>query len=63
MFKDLPTMSNSLWFAFGLKRLHKSMVKTVLELLKIDVSEVTIADSMAAMIKPRAPANNDLKNN
>ena len=36
-------------------------MKTVLELLKIDVREVTIADNMAAIIKPRAPTNKPVR--
>ena len=51
----LPTISNSFWFALGRNLLQRSIVNTVLELLKIEVREVTMADNIAAIIKPRAP--------
>ena len=51
----LPTIKSSRCLAVGLTLLHTSMVKTVLALLKIDVSELIIADSMTAISKPRAP--------
>lgn len=48
-------MSSSLCDASGLKRLHKSMVNNVLELLNMDVKELMIADIITAMSKPLKP--------
>lgn len=53
-----PTMRSSLCLADGRIRLHTSIVKTVLALLNIDVSELIIADSMTAINNPRAPEQN-----
>ena len=52
----LPTINNSLSVDFGLKVVQMSMAKTVLELLKMEVRELMMADSMTAINSPRRPA-------
>ena len=42
-------------FAWGLKYLQISMVKSVEELLKMDVSELIRAANMTAIIRPLMP--------
>ena len=51
----LPTMSSSLSVACFLILRHKSMVNKVLELLKIEVSELIMADNITAINKPLRP--------
>ena len=48
-------MSNSLCEAFGLNRLHRSIVNNVLELLNIDVRELMMADIITAISRPLRP--------
>jgi hypothetical protein len=53
--KYLPTINNSLSLARGRMRLQRSIVKIVLELLKMDVRELILADSITATNNPRTP--------
>lgn len=57
IFKYLPTINNSLSLALGRMGLQRSIVKIVLELLKMEVRELILADSITAISNPRTPKN------
>lgn len=55
----LPTIMSSHSEARDLKLFHRSMVKMVLALLKMEVSEDMRAAIITAIIKPRSPGRKD----
>ena len=55
-FNYRPTMRSSLSLASERRRRHRSMVKMVLALLRIEVNEDIIADNITAIRNPRRPA-------
>lgn len=55
----LPTIMSSHSDAWDLKLFHRSMVKMVLELLKMDVSEDIRAAIITAIIRPRSPGQDN----
>lgn len=57
---NLPTIMSSHSEASDLKLFHRSKVKMVLELLKIEVSDDMRAAIITAIIRPRRPGNIDV---
>lgn len=57
----LPTIMSSHSEARDLKVFHRSMVKMVLALLKMEVSEDMRAAIITAIIKPRSPGRKDAR--
>lgn len=57
----LPTIKSSRSVAEGLTFLHRSIVKSALALLKIDVREVIIADIITAISNPLIPETTDTR--
>ena len=56
-----PTIMISLFSALGRIRRQMSIVKIVLPLLKMDVSELMRAAIITATIKPRTPENENVQ--
>lgn len=57
----LPTIMSSHSDAWDLKLFHRSMVKMVLELLKMEVREDMRAAIITAIIRPRSPGQEKKK--
>lgn len=57
----LPTIMSSLSVACGLMRVQMSMVNRVLLLLKMEAKEDMRAASITANIRPRNPAQTDIR--